>query len=114
MVSALRGDCFVFFFFFLKNASTAKRLLDKNTHFGKRASVATGMKAFQTKGAKFRADTEILRIRHVAIGILPYVKTASLGLDTNLATSAVFDMSRLKRSPEKRQRKMVLKDQLLY
>ena len=33
------------------------------------------MKALQTKGAKFRADTAIVIIRRVAIGILPYCKS---------------------------------------
>ena len=45
------------------------------------ANQATEMKALQTKAAKFRADTEIVIIRHVAIGILPYVKTKCLRLE---------------------------------
>ena len=72
------------------------------------------MKALQTKGAKFRVDTDIVIIRHVAIGILPYVNTTSLRLDANLATSAFFDVLRQMRSPAKSQRKVVRKDQLLY
>ena len=52
------------------------------------------MKALQTKEAKFRADTEIVIVRHVAIGILPCDKTTSLRLDANLATSAIFDTLR--------------------
>ena len=65
------------------------------------------MKALQTRGAKFRAETEIVIIRHVAIGILPWIKTTSLRLGTNLATRAIFDMLRQMRSPAKSQRKVV-------
>ena len=36
---------------------------------------ATKRKALQIKGTRFHADTEIVTIRHVVIGILPYVKT---------------------------------------
>ena len=75
---------------------------------------ATKRIALQTQGAKFRADTENVTIRHVAIGILPYVKTTSLRLDANMTTSALFDMLRLRRSPAKSQGKVVRKDQLLY
>ena len=71
------------------------------------------MKALQKKVAKFRADTEIVTIRHDAIGILPCVKSTSLKLDANLATSAIFDMLRQMRSPVKSQRKVVRKHQLL-
>ena len=35
---------------------------------------ATEMKALRTEGAKFGADTQIVIIRRVVIGILPYVK----------------------------------------
>ena len=38
---------------------------------------------------------KIVIIRGVAIGILPYVKTTSLRLGANLATSAIFDMIHL-------------------
>ena len=69
------------------------------------------MKALQTKGAKFRAD--IVIIRHVAVGILPFVKTTSLRLDANVATSAIFDMLRQMRSPAS-PKKGGAKDQLLY
>ena len=73
------------------------------------------MKALQTKGAKFIADTEFFIIRHVVIGILPYVKTTSLsGSRQIMATSAIFDMLRQMKSPAKSQRKVVQKDQLLY
>ena len=65
------------------------------------------MKALQTRGAKFRAETDIVTIRHVAIGILPWIKTTSLRLDTNLATHAIFDMLRQMRIPAKSQRKVV-------
>ena len=53
-------------------------------------------------------------IRHVALGILPYVKTTSQRLDANLATSVIFDMLMQMRSPAKSQRKVVRKDQLLH
>ena len=66
------------------------------------------MKALRAKGAKFRADTEIVMIRHLAIGILPYVETIFL------ATCAFSDMLRQRRSPAKSPRKVVRKDQLLY
>ena len=72
------------------------------------------MKALQTKGARFCANTEIVILRHVVSGILPYVKATSLRLDAHLATSANFDMLRQMRSPAKSQRKLVRKDQLLY
>ena len=75
---------------------------------------ATKRIALQTKGAKFHADTENVKIRHVAIGMLPYVKTTSLRLDANMTTSAIVDMLRLRRSPAKSQGKVVRKDQLLY
>ena len=74
---------------------------------------ATEMKALQTKGATFRADTEIVIIRHAAVGILPYVKPATLRLGAHLATRAIFDRLMLMRSPAKSQRKVVPKDQLL-
>ena len=74
----------------------------------------TEMKALQTKGAKFRADTKIEIIRHVVFGILPFVKTTSQKLDAHLATNASFDMLRRRRSPARSQRKVVQKDQLLY
>ena len=72
------------------------------------------MKALQTKGAAFRADTEIVIIRHVFFGILPHVQTTSLRLDAHVATSAIFDILRQMRSPAKSQTKVVRKDQLLY
>ena len=72
------------------------------------------MKALQTEGAKFRADTEIVIIRHVANGTLPCIETTSLRLDATLATGAIFDILRQMRSPEKSQRKVVRKDQLHY
>ena len=71
-------------------------------------------KGLQTKRAKFRADTEIVLSRHVAVGILPYVKTASLRLDAHLATSASFDILRQMRPPAKCQRNVAQKDQLLH
>ena len=74
----------------------------------------TEMKDLQTERAKFRADTEIVITRHVASGILPYVKTASLRLDAHLATSAILDMLRQMRPPAKCQRNVAQKDQLLY
>ena len=73
---------------------------------------AIEMKALQTTGAKFRADTETVIIRHAVFGILPYVKTASLRLDAHLATNAIFDMLRQMRSPARSQRKVVRKDQV--
>ena len=60
---------------------------------------ATEMKALQTKRAKFRADTDIVIICHVVLGILPYVKTTSLRLEARLATNAIFDMLRRMRMP---------------
>ena len=70
------------------------------------------MKALQIKGATFHADTESVRIHHVTIGILPCVKTTSLRLDKYMATNAIFDMLRLRKSPARSQRKVVQKDQL--
>ena len=67
---------------------------------------ATEMKALQTKGAKFRADTEIVTTRHVVLGIFPHVKTMSLRLDATMATSALFSMRHM-RSPARGQRKVV-------
>ena len=67
---------------------------------------ATVMKALQIKGAKFIADTEIVIILHVVIGILPYVKTTSLRVDASMATSANFDKMRQMRSPARSQRKV--------
>ena len=75
---------------------------------------ATDINAVQTKGAKFRADTEIAIIRHVVIAILPYAKTTSLRLDAFMATTAIFDMLRQRRSPAKKKRKVVRKDQLHF
>ena len=67
---------------------------------------ATEMKALQTKGVKFRACTEIVIIRHGAIGILPCVKNYK-SEDANSATSAIFDMLRQMRGPAKSERKVV-------
>ena len=75
---------------------------------------ATEMKTLQTKGAKIRARYSNCKIRHGAIGILPYVKTTLLRLDANMASSAIFDMLTQMRSPAKSQRKVVRKDQLLH
>ena len=75
---------------------------------------ATEMKAFQTRGATFRAETEIVIIRHVNFGILPCVKSTSLGLDANLEEHVSSDMLRQMRSPARSQRKVVRKDQLLH
>ena len=64
----------------------------------------TEMKAPQTQGAKFCADAEIVTVRHVVLGILPFVKTTSLRLDAKLATHAIFQMLRQMRSPTESQR----------
>ena len=74
----------------------------------------TERKAFRQKEAKFRADTEIVVIRHVAIGILPCVKTTGLRPDANMEEHVSSDMLRLRRSPARSQRKVVRKDPLLY
>ena len=42
------------------------------------------MKALQTKGAKFRAGTNIVKTCHVNFGIIPCVKTTNLRLDVNM------------------------------
>ena len=47
---------------------------DKNSQ----RNQATEKKALQTKEATFRADTDIVKIRHVIISILPCVITTSL------------------------------------
>ena len=73
---------------------------------------ATEMKALQIKGARFHVDGEIVPIRHLVIGILPYVRTAELRLDAHMVTNAIFDMTRRMRSPATSQRKGVRKDQL--
>ena len=74
---------------------------------------ATEMKALQTKGARFRADTEFVITRHVVVGLLPYVQTTSLRMDAHLATSVFSDMLGRSRSPARSQRKVVRKDHLL-
>ena len=49
---------------------------------------ATEMKALSSdKRAKFRAETEIVIIRHAFFGVLPFVKTTSLRLDAHLTTN---------------------------
>ena len=70
--------------------------------------------ALETKGAKFRAVTKILKTRHVKFGILPYVKTTSLKNDACMEENVSSDTLRLRRSPAKSQRKVVRKDQLHY
>ena len=71
----------------------------------------TEMKALQTKGATFRADTEIVIIRHVAVGLLPCVTTTSLRPDAYMEENVSSDTLRLMRSPAKSQTKVVRKDQ---
>ena len=56
----------------------------------------------------------VFKIRHVDSGILPCVKTTSLRPDAYVAKNADSDMLRLRRSPAKKQRKVVRKDQLHY
>ena len=57
---------------------------------------------------------EFLRIRHVILGILPYVKITNLKRDANLATNVCSDTLRLNGSPIKSRRKVVEKDQWPY
>ena len=74
---------------------------------------ATEEKAPQTKGAKFHAVTENVITRHVMIGMLPCVKITSLRQHAYMATDAIFDMLKRRKSPTTSQRKVVRKDQLL-
>ena len=74
----------------------------------------TEMKALQTKGAKFRAVTKIVKHHQVVFGILPCVKTRSLRPDANLEEHVSSDTLRLRKSPARSQRKVVRKDQLHY
>ena len=66
-------------------------------------------------GAKFRAEIsfeESVRTRHVVIGTLPRVSTASRNLGANLVNNAIFDMLRRRKSPARSRTKVVRKDQL--
>ena len=66
---------------------------------------------------EFRAEISLgknVRTRHVIIGTLPRVNITSLRQDAGMATNAISDMLRRRRSPAKNQRKVVRKDQLLY
>ena len=54
---------------------------------------------------------EVVRIRRVIVGILPYVKITNLNRNANSATSASSDILRLTDSPVKSRRKVVEKDQ---
>ena len=72
----------------------------------------TKRKALQTKGAKFRAVSKIVKLHHVYFGTLPCVKTTSLRPDANLEENVSSDILRLRKSPARSQRKVVRKDQL--
>ena len=72
----------------------------------------TEKNVLKTRGAKFRAVTQIVKTRYVNFGILPCVKTTSLRTDACVEENVSSDMLRLRRSPAKSQRKMVRKDQL--
>ena len=74
---------------------------------------ATEEKSLQIKGAEFRADIQTLINRHVILGTLPCVKITSLRQDASMATNAISDMFRRRRSPARSQRMVVRKDQLL-
>ena len=70
---------------------------------------------FKEGKIKGRADTtsnEIVRIRHVIIGILPFVKITILKRDANSAESAYSGTLRLTVSPTKAEEKVVEKDLL--
>ena len=51
---------------------------------------------------------------HVNCGIFPYVRITGLKKDAYMATNAIFDMLRQRKSPAKSQRKVVQEDPLLY
>ena len=66
---------------------------------------ATKKRALHTKGAKFHADSEFVKTRHLSFGILPCVRTTSLKKDVYMATHAISDMLRPKESAAKRSKK---------
>ena len=65
----------------------------------------TEMKALQTKGAKFRAVTKIVRTRHVTFGILPCVKTTILRQDANFGRTCFFRHVEAEEKPSKLSKK---------
>ena len=68
---------------------------------------ATEMKALQTKGAQFRADTENLKIPSCRFGHLPVCQNYKSETRCKYGRYVSPDMSRLMRSPAKSQRKVV-------
>ena len=88
-----------------QNGLTAR---SKNPHRGQAINRAT-----RETTVKFHADSNSVKIRHVIVGTLPCVKITSLRQDAYMATNAVSDMLRRRKSPARRQRKVVRMDQLL-
>ena len=93
-------------------APNSKAKTDGEGEKSSKTSEVAEMKALQTKGAKFRADTKIVRTCHVNVGTFPCVKTTSLRPNALMEEHVSSDMLRLKKSPAKSQRKVVRKDQL--
>ena len=63
------------------------------------------MKALQTKGARLSADTEIVIIRYVVFGILPFVKSSSLRLDEKFGNKCFFRHVEAEEKPSKKSKK---------
>ena len=80
------------------------KLVQGQRRKGRSSSPAPNSKAKTDE--KVAVPSHVFKIRHVDSGILPCVKTTSLSADS--------DMLRLRRSPAKKQRKVVRKDQLHY
>ena len=95
--------------------SSSPALNSKDWRRGEKCS-KTGQEGSSSdkKGAKFRAVTKIVKIRHVDSGILPCVTTTSLRPDTYMEKHVSSDMLRLMKSPANSQRKVVRKEQLRY
>ena len=95
-----------------KNVSVERRMGEQT-----QKALASGEKVFLEEEAGKRAQVtpkEIARIRHVIIGILPYVKITNLNRDAKSATNVCSDTLRLLASPAKCRRKVVAKDLLPY
>ena len=75
---------------------------------------ASVMKALQTKGARFIADSESVKTRHVVIGILPYVKTTKSQSRCKYGNKCYFRHVEADEKSSKKSTKGGAKDQLLY